>query len=140
MAEPRHAAPAPPRPQVWECSPDESNRRVHDFFRSRHFAQGVEVIPGAADALGRLRGGGQCELVVVTSRQHVIQGPTLAWLDRHFAGLFEDVYFGNHWALEGVSRAKSEICRCALGRAPGRWERGGCPACGPVVAAGLKQG
>ncbi len=25
--------------------------------------------------------------------------------------LAQDVYFGNHWSLEGVSRKKSDICR-----------------------------
>ncbi len=29
------------------------------------------------------------ELVVVTSRQHVIQDVTLDWLDRHYGGLFQ---------------------------------------------------
>lgn len=52
-----------------------------------------------------------CDLVVVTSRQHVIQDLTLEWLDRHYAGLFEEVYFGNHFALQGASRKKSDICK-----------------------------
>lgn len=51
------------------------------------------------------------DLVVVTSRQHVIQDLTLEWLDRHYAGLFEEVYFGNHFALQGASRKKSDICK-----------------------------
>jgi hypothetical protein len=52
-----------------------------------------------------------CDLVVVTSRQHVIQDLTLEWLDRHYAGLFSEVYFGNHFALQGASRKKSDICK-----------------------------
>lgn len=51
------------------------------------------------------------DLVVVTSRQHVIQDATLEWIDQHYPSLFQEVYFGNHFALEGVSRQKSEICR-----------------------------
>lgn len=27
--------------------------------------------------------------------------------------VFSEVHFGNHFALEGASRKKSEICRCA---------------------------
>jgi hypothetical protein len=50
------------------------------------------------------------DLVVVTSRQHVIQDVTLDWLDAHFPGLFSEVYFGNHFALQGASRSKSDIC------------------------------
>jgi hypothetical protein len=49
--------------------------------------------------------------VVVTSRQHVIQDVTLEWIDAHYSGLFEEVYFGNHFALTGTSRKKSDICR-----------------------------
>jgi TFIIF-interacting CTD phosphatase-like protein len=65
---------------------------------------------GAYHSLQRL--GQSCELVVVTSRQHCIQQPTLDWIEQHFPGVFSEVHFGNHWALEGKSKAKSEICRC----------------------------
>ena len=64
---------------------------------------------GAFEALGRLSS--SCDLVVVTSRQHVIQDVTLDWIDRHYPGLFQEVYFGNHFALEGTSRKKSDICK-----------------------------
>ena len=64
---------------------------------------------GALHSLQRLSK--TCELVVVTSRQHCIQQPTLDWVDKHFPGIFSEVHFGNHWALEGKSKAKSEICR-----------------------------
>ena len=64
---------------------------------------------GAFDTLNRM--GAFHDLVVVTSRQHVIQDATLEWIDQHYPSLFQEVYFGNHFALEGVSRKKSEICR-----------------------------
>ena len=67
---------------MWQCSQEDSNHLVHEFFKSRHFAAGIEVIPGAASTLGRLRGA--CDLMVVTSRQHAIQQPTVQWLERHF--------------------------------------------------------
>ena len=94
--------------KVWGCSQQRSNEIVHEFFESPHFNEGIPVIPGARDALGRL--GEWCDLAVVTSRQHVIQDATLAWLDAHYGGVFQEVYFGNHFALEGASRKKSEIC------------------------------
>ena len=94
--------------KVWRCSQDESNHKVHEFFKSSHFSSGIEAIPGAFDSLSRLRS--ECELMVVTSRQHIIQQPTLDWLEAHFPGVFGAVHFGNHFALEGVSRKKSEIC------------------------------
>lgn len=94
---------------VWNCSQQESNELVHAFFESKHFHHGVPVIPGAEASLRRL--GKSCDLMVVTSRQHVIQEPTLIWLDQNFPGVFPEVHFGNHFALEGTSRKKSEICR-----------------------------
>jgi len=109
---------------------------VHKFFESHHFALGILPIPGAsllcssacsaqgarrarparvlAGALHSLqRLAATCDLVVVTSRQHCIRQPTLEWIERHFPGVFAEVHFGNHWALEGQSKAKSEICRRA---------------------------
>ena len=67
---------------------------------------------GALHSLQRLAA--TCDLVVVTSRQHCIREPTLQWIERHFPGVFAEVHFGNHWALEGQSKAKSEICRRAF--------------------------
>jgi hypothetical protein len=69
------------------------------------------VLAGAYETLLRLEA--FCDLVVVTSRQHVIQQPTLEWLEAHFPAIFPEVHFGNHFALEGKSRKKSEICRYA---------------------------
>ncbi|KAK3239658.1 hypothetical protein CYMTET_50428 [Cymbomonas tetramitiformis] len=94
---------------IWNCSQQESNELVHSFFESPHFFEGIPPIPGAAEALKRLTT--YCDLVVVTSRQHVIQEPTLQWLDQHFPETFAEVCFGNHFALEGTSRTKSEICK-----------------------------
>lgn len=99
--------------QVWKCSKDESNHRVHEFFTSAHFRDGIEVIPGSFDSLDRMKRVHSDDLAlhVVTSRQHVIQEQTLEWLDRHFPGIFDQVFFGNHFALEGTSKKKSEICK-----------------------------
>lgn len=41
-------SPLPPlRLQIWQCGQDESNHKVHDFFKSHHFAAGIETMPGA---------------------------------------------------------------------------------------------
>lgn len=95
--------------KVWRCSQAEANDRVHAFFESEHFKDGILPIPGAHESLIRLTS--YCHLVVVTSRQHVIRKQTLNWLERHYSGIFGAVYFGNHFALEGKARPKSEICR-----------------------------
>eukprot|EP00198_Chlamydomonas_reinhardtii_P008606 XP_001697943.1 predicted protein [Chlamydomonas reinhardtii] len=76
--------------KIWHCSQERSNEIVHEFFKSQHFTDGIPVIPGALEALTRLSGA-DMELVVVTSRQHVIQDVTLDWLDRHYGGLFRTI-------------------------------------------------
>lgn len=88
---------------------------LHLFLCSWHSKKCVDLImlffAGALETLQELSK--CCDLVVVTSRQHVIQGCTMKWLDEHFPGVFSDVYFGNHWAMEGPSKRKSDICRSA---------------------------
>ena len=36
---------------------------------------------------------------------------TVEWIETHFPGIFQDIHFGNHWAKEGKSVSKSEICK-----------------------------
>ncbi|KAH9329940.1 hypothetical protein KI387_002048, partial [Taxus chinensis] len=93
---------------IWKCTQAEANHRVHAFFESRHFNSGIIPITGAYHSLSRLSS--YCNLVVVTSRQHVIREPSLEWIAKHFKGIFSEVHFGNHFALEGKARPKSEIC------------------------------
>eukprot|EP00850_Spirogloea_muscicola_P004966 SM000022S07180 [mRNA] locus=s22:301528:302998:- [translate_table: standard] len=95
--------------KIWDCTQAEANHRVHAFFESDHFNNGIPPIPGAREALQRLSS--YCQLTVVTSRQHVIRQPTLEWLNKHFPQTFDAVHFGNHFALEGVARPKSDICK-----------------------------
>lgn len=95
--------------KIWKCSRDEADIRVHEFFKTAYFKNGIHPIPGAQKALKKLSR--FCNLSVVTSRQNVIKDHTIAWLEKHYQGLFEEIHFGNHFALHGESRPKSEICR-----------------------------
>ncbi|CAK9201376.1 unnamed protein product [Sphagnum troendelagicum] len=95
--------------KVLYCMVSSANSRVHAFFESEHFNNGICPIPGAHQTLLQLAA--YCNLVVVTSRQHVIRKPTVEWIEQHYAGIFKEVHFGNHFALEGEARPKSEICR-----------------------------
>lgn len=86
-----------------------ANSRVHAFFESKHFNSGIIPIPGAYKSLSQLSS--YCNLVVVTSRQHVIREPSLEWISTHYKGIFSEIHFGNHFALEGQAKSKSEICK-----------------------------
>lgn len=34
--------------KIWNCDQETSNHRVHEFFKSEHFRDGIPVIPGAS--------------------------------------------------------------------------------------------
>lgn len=95
--------------KIWNCSHDEANTRVHEFFETPYFKSGIQPIPGAQTTLQKLSR--FCNLSVVTSRQNAIKDHTIEWIEKHFPGLFQEIHFGNHFALDGLSRPKSEICR-----------------------------
>ncbi|KAL5200752.1 hypothetical protein ABZP36_021955 [Zizania latifolia] len=95
--------------KIWNCSRERANFLVHEFFTTHYFQDGIHPIPGAQDALQNLSS--FCSLSVVTSRQDAIKNHTLDWIEKYYPGLFEQIHFGNHFALQGQSRPKSEICR-----------------------------
>ncbi|XP_042468976.1 uncharacterized protein LOC122051770 isoform X1 [Zingiber officinale] len=95
--------------KIWKCSRAEADIRVHEFFKTSYFKSGIFPIPGARHTLRNLST--FCNLSVVTSRQNAIKDHTLEWIEEHYPGLFQEIHFGNHFALDGVSRPKSEICR-----------------------------
>ncbi|ESQ53842.1 hypothetical protein EUTSA_v10025620mg [Eutrema salsugineum] len=95
--------------KIWNCSRNEADIRVHEFFKTSYFKKGIHPLPGAHKTLHKLSR--YCELSVVTSRQNVIKDHTLKWIDIHFPGMFKQIHFGNHFALHGESKPKSEICR-----------------------------
>ncbi|XP_020269331.1 uncharacterized protein LOC109844630 isoform X2 [Asparagus officinalis] len=95
--------------RIWNCSRAEADIRVHEFFKTHYFTSGIHPIPGARDTLHKLSS--FCNLSVVTSRQNVIKDHTLQWIEQHYPGLFQEIHFGNHFALDGKSKPKSEICR-----------------------------
>ncbi|CAI9760970.1 unnamed protein product [Fraxinus pennsylvanica] len=95
--------------KVWNCSRDEADIRVHKFFETSYFKKGIHPIPGALKALRNLSE--FCNLSVVTSRQNAIKEDTIAWIEKHYPDLFQEIHFGNHFALEGLARPKSDICK-----------------------------
>lgn len=95
--------------RVWKCSRAEAEIRVHEFFRTKYFTSGINPIPGSHTVLCNLST--FCNLSIVTSRQNVIKNHTCEWIEKHYPGLFKEIHFGNHFALDGSSRPKSEICR-----------------------------
>lgn len=80
--------------EVWGGTDDEARLKMDAFFASTHFDR-VAPLSDAARTLRALTP--FFRFVVVTSRQHVLEGRTRGWLARHFPGVFEDCVFGNHY-------------------------------------------
>lgn len=95
--------------KVWNCSLSEARSRVYEFYNSYHFRKGIHPIPGAYQVLLQLAP--FCHFSIVTSRQNVIKQHTIEWVESHYSGLFKEIHFGNHFAVDGVARPKSEICQ-----------------------------
>ncbi|TXG61751.1 hypothetical protein EZV62_013114 [Acer yangbiense] len=88
-----------------------SEYHVYEFFKIWNCSrdEGIHPLPGAQMALHKLSR--FCSLSVVTSRQNIIKDHTIEWLEKYYPGLFQEIHFGNHFALDGASKPKSEICR-----------------------------
>ncbi|KAL1531246.1 hypothetical protein AAHA92_33945 [Salvia divinorum] len=95
--------------KIWNCSRSEADHRVHEFFKTPYFKKGINPIPGAREALVKLSD--IYNLSIVTSRQNAIKDHTTEWIEKHYPGLFREIHFGNHFALDGKSRPKSDICK-----------------------------
>ncbi|KAI3932221.1 hypothetical protein MKW92_052167 [Papaver armeniacum] len=77
---------------IWNCSRDEvvgistyssSAQLTYYFFKTPYFKTGIHPLPGAQVTLHKLSK--FCNLSV------------------HFPGLFQEIHFGNHFALDGIS-------------------------------------
>lgn len=109
--------------EVWGGTDDEALRKMDAFFESTHF-EGVAPLSDAVRHLTALTP--HFRFVCVTSRQHVLEGRTRAWLARHFPGVFDDVVFGNHYGKDGP-----KLCVCVVcgGGSRNRHEDTGPQAC-----------
>lgn len=94
---------------MWGGTREQAIDKVHKFFDSKHF-EDIPLIPGAFAAMKTLGSNG-FDLVIVTSRQHIIEDKTKVWVQRHFPGIFREVAFGNHWGQSGSKISKPDMCK-----------------------------
>eukprot|EP00055_Hartaetosiga_balthica_P001804 m.1938 g.1938 ORF g.1938 m.1938 type:complete len:211 (-) comp1670_c0_seq1:68-700(-) len=92
---------------VWGGSEEESSIKVHDFLESDYFVKGIDIVPGAKEALIKLKE--KYDLVICTSRQHIIAQTTHEWIEQHYPDIFSSILFGNHFGREGVKKSKPEM-------------------------------
>ncbi|KAG1143389.1 hypothetical protein G6F37_006882 [Rhizopus arrhizus] len=101
--------------KIWGGTSEESCRKIREFYDSRHFDEIKPIKDFALEALKMLKKRG-FQLVIVTSRQQFIAEKTKKFIDRHYPGIFESIYFCNlnlseKERLEYISKPKSVICQ-----------------------------
>jgi hypothetical protein len=109
---------------VWGGTNEETVEFIHQWYETPDF-DAIEPITGAKEVLEKYKKkykestGTELRYVVCTSRQTAIVDKTFAWLDKHYAGLFDDVLFGNHYSranpdptkMDGTKRTKADMCK-----------------------------
>ncbi|KAF9908384.1 hypothetical protein EC991_009839 [Linnemannia zychae] len=100
--------------KIWGGTREESIAKWRLFFDSPYFLK-VEPVEGSLETLKLLKSR-RFSLVIVTARQQFVADLTKKFVDRHFPGIFESIYFANHFLTEQekltfVSKPKSVICR-----------------------------
>ncbi|KAI8366960.1 hypothetical protein EDC96DRAFT_507584 [Choanephora cucurbitarum] len=101
--------------KVWGGTREESCLKVREFYESEHFEQIEPIRDFALEALKMLKRR-NFTLVIITSRQQFIASKTKKFVDKHYPGIFESIYFCNldlssAEQLEYISKPKSLICQ-----------------------------
>lgn len=92
---------------VWNCSKEESDKRVLEFYESEDFRR-MTPVDGSAEAVSEIAKNN--DLFVLTSRVGVAIPCTKPFIDRHYPGRFEKVVFSKNYALAGNGHSKADIC------------------------------
>ncbi|RUP43295.1 hypothetical protein BC936DRAFT_137366 [Jimgerdemannia flammicorona] len=100
--------------EVWGGTPEESYTKIRRFYESRYFLHIQPINEGALETLKMLKKR-KFTLVIITSRQQFVAEQTKKFVDRHFPGIFESIYFCNHDLSEAekdtyIFKPKSAIC------------------------------
>ncbi|KAF9411528.1 hypothetical protein BGZ94_001301 [Podila epigama] len=100
--------------KIWGGTRAESIAKWRLFFDSPYFLK-VEPVEGSLETLKLLKSR-LFSLVIVTARQQFVADLTKKFVDRHYPGIFESIYFANHFLTEEekltfISKPKSVICR-----------------------------
>ncbi|KAI9487609.1 MAG: hypothetical protein EXX96DRAFT_553951 [Benjaminiella poitrasii] len=101
--------------KVWGGTREESYMKIRNFYDSEYFDQIQPIRDFALEGLKMLKRR-HFSLVIITSRQQFIAEKTKRFVDKHYPGIFESIYFCNldlsdTEQLDYVSKPKSVICQ-----------------------------
>ena len=105
---------------LWGGTNAESVAKVHEFFHSSEFQNGVQPIAHAFETLQKFTN--DFDFIVVTSRQTVIEKETKNWIEQHYPNIFSSIKLGNHYDLASpdpdapssgniIKRSKPDMCK-----------------------------
>lgn len=94
---------------LWGVSAEEEDRRIREYVTT-DFHAGAPLIEGARAGLTELKKLGY-KVIFVTSRGESIQPQTEAWMKKNIEGLYDSVYYTNHFDKEHPNRVtKADAC------------------------------
>ena len=93
--------------KIWGETQEKIMEEVYDFYET-HYFENIEPIAGAIEGIDVLSQ--KHELKIITSRQNNIKRKTKDWIEKNFSNKFSEICFANHFAPNGSSIKKSEIC------------------------------
>ncbi|KAI8080049.1 uncharacterized protein BX664DRAFT_388992 [Halteromyces radiatus] len=101
--------------KVWGGSREDTCHKIRLFYQSEYFQTIQPIQDFALEALKMLKKR-KFQLVIITSRQQFIAEETKRFVDKHYPGIFESIYFCNlglseNEQLEYISKTKSTICQ-----------------------------
>lgn len=88
--------------KVWNCTREEAKQRVLDFYQSDDF-DSIIPLQDAVESINFLVK--KHRLVAITSRPEQIREKTREWINKHFSGKFEGIYFTTRNGMK-----KIDIC------------------------------
>lgn len=92
----------------WNASSfNEAVQRVQRFFETPAF---LNALPHDEAIITLTSLSKRYDLMVLTSRDVIIEKVTRHWIDLHFPQLFKATHFTSAYSLEGKARSKADVC------------------------------
>jgi 5'(3')-deoxyribonucleotidase len=97
--------------QMWGVDIEEERRRAHIIYNSnvvgkfKHFEEAKEVLRELKK---------HYKLVITTSRVRFVEKETLAWIDKHYKDIFEEIHlagFYDELKTDSHKQTKAELCQ-----------------------------
>lgn len=92
--------------KFFECSKEESDRRIHEFYETLDFHNMLPV-KGAQDGIEKLP---EHDTIIITPMSKSIEDKTEAWLNYFFPYKFYEIYYNEEWSKSESNNSKADIC------------------------------